>query len=401
MSCRQSKKQTRSYPDSREILGARHRKLGVAAHAFGLGDLLRPLDRRLVVVEAVDRRFRVCLRHQHGRDPVPATDIRDLRPSPQLILDALERRDPLADQVGAVPRTEELLGPEKQLRVVLMPAEPFARPEPLGDLLPVLVRGADDVVAAEQVDRAVLVGERHRLLRRKLERIRSRVVFDVTAGSLGRSPLTDVALPDPAALGNLGRRQRPGPRHGLPQPELAAKHHQDAVHRRAHVGHSLAEELLESRLVELTCGSHLGSPFRLSAGRTGCRAARAMLSSRVSPRTPRESIPFGRTRRPGRAVRSASERAEAKAMAADGRRRVRSLGDSGPTRRRRRARPPPCCPIARFTWCGGRVRGVASLRLGRFPSAVPSRAGAARTSGRSGRRAGRRSGRARERKVPR
>jgi len=50
-----------------------------------------------------------------------------------------------------------------------MPAKPLARPEPLGDLLPVFVRGADDVVAAEQIDGAVLAGERHRLLRRKLE----------------------------------------------------------------------------------------------------------------------------------------------------------------------------------------------------------------------------------------
>ena len=101
------------------------------------------------------------------------------------------------------------------------------------------------MVAAEEVDGAVLVGERHRLLGRERERVGVGVVLQVAARGLAPSPLAHVALANAAALGDLGRGQRPGPGHRLPQPQLAADHHQDAVHRRAHVGHRLAEELLE------------------------------------------------------------------------------------------------------------------------------------------------------------
>jgi hypothetical protein len=47
----------------------------------------------------------------------------------------VERRNPRGDQVGGIPGTEEPLGADEQVVVVLMPADPGARLEHAGDLL--------------------------------------------------------------------------------------------------------------------------------------------------------------------------------------------------------------------------------------------------------------------------
>ena len=69
------------------------------------------------------------------RDAVAAADVGDLAAGRELVLDALERRDPLVHEVRPVPRAEELLGADEQLVVVLVPAEAVTRPEALRELL--------------------------------------------------------------------------------------------------------------------------------------------------------------------------------------------------------------------------------------------------------------------------
>jgi hypothetical protein len=235
---------------ARVVLRARFGELRVPGDALGLGDLLRPLDRRVVVVEPVDRGLRIRLRHQDRRDPVPAADVGHLGAGAELVLGLLERGDPLIDQVRPVAGAEELLGADEQVGVVFVPAESLTLPEPLRELRPVLVGRADDAVPAKHEYRAVGIGERHRLLGRQCERVRLRVIGQVAARGLGRSPFAHVALRHAGLLRDLGSGQRAGAPQGLPEAKLAADHHQHPVHRSAHVGHGLAHELLELLLVD-------------------------------------------------------------------------------------------------------------------------------------------------------
>ena len=98
----------------------------------GLGGPLAGLgDRAVVVVRAHEGRRRERLAHEHRAGAVPAADVGDLGALLQLGLDAVQRRDPLRDEVGEVAGAEELLAPAEDLVVVLVPAEPGAGPEGL------------------------------------------------------------------------------------------------------------------------------------------------------------------------------------------------------------------------------------------------------------------------------
>ena len=77
-----------------------------------------------------------------------AADIGDLCAGLELGLDAGQGRDPAGHQVGGIAGAEEPLGAGEQLRVVLMPADPGAAAEGLGDLGFVLDRGDHDLEGA-------------------------------------------------------------------------------------------------------------------------------------------------------------------------------------------------------------------------------------------------------------
>jgi len=72
------------------------------------------------------------------------------------------------DQVRAVIWTEEALRADKQTRMMLVPANSFSGAEGLRDLLFVPHARGDHVEGACQEDRAVLIGQRHRLLELQL-----------------------------------------------------------------------------------------------------------------------------------------------------------------------------------------------------------------------------------------
>ena len=93
-----------------------------------------------------------------------AADVGDLRAAFELLLHAVERRDPLGDEVARVAGAEEALGAAEQPVVVLVPAHALAAAERLGDAVLVGVERGDQLEGAEDVERAVLVGERERLL---------------------------------------------------------------------------------------------------------------------------------------------------------------------------------------------------------------------------------------------
>jgi hypothetical protein len=65
---------------------------------------------------------------------VAAAEVGHARTGLELGLDALERRDPLRDDVGDVARPEEPLGALEEVVVVFVPAEALAGAEALGDV---------------------------------------------------------------------------------------------------------------------------------------------------------------------------------------------------------------------------------------------------------------------------
>ena len=151
----------------------------------GLGGAeTRLLDRAVVIVEPDEGRVGKRLRHQDRRRTVPTANVRDLGAAFEFLAHAVERRDPLGDEMGLVAGAEEPFGAAEEAVVVLVPPHPFARPERLGDLLPVGVERLDQLERTQHVDRALLVGERHRVLVRERVPVRLRVVGQVAACGL-------------------------------------------------------------------------------------------------------------------------------------------------------------------------------------------------------------------------
>ena len=94
-----------------------------------------------------------------------AADVRHFGSALQLVDDAVERRQPGANEVRVIARAEETLGAVEEALMVLTPLHAFPRPEivegPIADVKQI----AHDRVRAGQVDRAVRIGEAERLLR--------------------------------------------------------------------------------------------------------------------------------------------------------------------------------------------------------------------------------------------
>ena len=131
-------------------------------------------------------------RHQNRRRAVAAADVGHPRARPQLLDDAVERGQPRVHQVREIAGAEEPLGPLEQVVVVLVPAHALAGPEALGDVGLVLDERRKQLEGARDEDRAVVMGERERLLRREPEG--AGLVLDVPAGGLLAEPLAQVAL---------------------------------------------------------------------------------------------------------------------------------------------------------------------------------------------------------------
>ena len=185
------------------------------AHPVGdagvAGPLARQLDRLVVVVRAGEPGVRVLLREQDRGRAEPAADVGDGGAGPQLVLHAVERRDPGRDQVGDVAGAEELLAAGEHVGVLLVPAQAAAGPEGLGDPRLGPQRAEREHERAGRVDAAVRVGQREGLLFGHRVAVGGRVVLDVAARGLAAQPFGDVARVGLRARGQLlgGRGPRP------------------------------------------------------------------------------------------------------------------------------------------------------------------------------------------------
>ena len=178
----------------------------------------------------------------------------------ELLLHALESRNPAAHEVHAVARPEEALGAAEQPAVVLVPAHPLAASECLEDLLFVGEQGGDQVVCAQDVEGAVFVGQRQRLLVGQRVAVAGRVVGDVSAGGLVAKPLAHVALGRPRTLGHLlASSAAPRPAMALYSPSFSPIMNSGALDNRAHIHDRLPHESFKLAFVNLR-RAHRGLP---------------------------------------------------------------------------------------------------------------------------------------------
>jgi hypothetical protein len=188
--------------------------------------------------------------HDDGRGAMAAADVGDPRPRLEPGLDAIQGRDPRLDQVGPVAGGEEHLAAVKDLGVLLVPADPGAGAEGLGDTRLGPEAGQGELERAGQVHRAGRVGQREGLLLGEAEPPTGRVVGQVAGGGLSGQPLVHVPLGGAGPLGQLGRAERTGTGHGPVQAEAVAENDHAGLHGRPQVLDELAQKGVEPVLVD-------------------------------------------------------------------------------------------------------------------------------------------------------
>src|SRR5437763_14659745 len=95
-----------------------------------------------------------------------AADVGDFAAGFQLSFDSAERGDPFGDQISGVARTEEALGANKQIGVVLTPEHTATMFKRIADALARLRHGFQNVKAAADKKRTVFISERDGLFGR-------------------------------------------------------------------------------------------------------------------------------------------------------------------------------------------------------------------------------------------
>src|SRR5579875_2150360 len=117
-----------------------------------------------MIVEADEGRFRIRLGHDDRRCAESASDVGNLGAALELLFDAPQRGNPLADQMRVVARAEKSFRALEETLVMLVPSESAAAPEALGDLRLVDDHRLNDLEDAVHVERARFVGKHERLL---------------------------------------------------------------------------------------------------------------------------------------------------------------------------------------------------------------------------------------------
>ena len=163
MSCRQSKKQTRSNGPSKGR-GRRDLEVDPVGQPGVRGTLTRRVDRTLVRIEADDARRWVRLGKEQRRRTVPAADVGDVCAGGELGLDTIERGDPGTGKVVEVAGPEEPFAAAEDVPVMVAPREPVAGPESLRDGVRGVDRSEGDLEGADDARRAGLIGERDGVL---------------------------------------------------------------------------------------------------------------------------------------------------------------------------------------------------------------------------------------------
>src|SRR5690606_35687993 len=117
--------------------------------------LARFLDGARMEIEAVELRFGKSRSHEHGGDTMSAADVRDATSSRlKFFPDSAQSRDPIADEMRSVYRSEETFGSAKETFAVLFPTHTFAALEGGRDFRLIHIGGGYAVVTSAHVRRA-------------------------------------------------------------------------------------------------------------------------------------------------------------------------------------------------------------------------------------------------------
>ena len=108
---------------ARELLGRRNREDDAIADTGLFGGFAGAGDRRGMIVEAVEARFREGFRHHDGGCAVPAAHVGDLRAALELCRHAIKCGQPAAGEILLIAWAEEALRAAEQAAIMLMPAE--------------------------------------------------------------------------------------------------------------------------------------------------------------------------------------------------------------------------------------------------------------------------------------
>ena len=215
MSCRQSNIAIRSYPVPVNAGRGGDLERHPVGHPGGRRALAGDLDRGRVVVRADERGVRERLRQQDRRRAVAAADVGDLAARLELRRDAVERGDPLGEQVPVVHRAEEALTAVVDVGVVLVPADAVAVARRLVDALGVVHGAQRQLEEAGQVRRARRVRERDGVLGGQRVPARLGVVLDDSrprpgcSATRGRSARSSASARRAPPGSRVGRRPSP------------------------------------------------------------------------------------------------------------------------------------------------------------------------------------------------
>src|SRR5262249_41890009 len=153
------------------------------------------------------------------------------------------------EQIRSVSGSEESLRPAKQTRIVLVPTHALSGLERLGDSWLCLDRGQSGFERSRQKDRAVLICQSKRLLRRQRVPPGRRIIAHIAPCRLRCQPLADITLRGARPLGQLTRSHRTGCQ-SLVQAELVSDHHHRGMKSSAKVVYECSQQLLELTLIE-------------------------------------------------------------------------------------------------------------------------------------------------------
>ena len=167
----------------------------------------------------------------------------------------------LAHQVLAVAGAEEGLGSGEETVVVFVPGQARAAPERFDQAVLVGEERRQDVVRTEQIELALLVGERDRLLRRERVPPARRVVGHVAAGGLVTEPLAHHPGLRPGPLRKLVRRRGTAVSESAVEAEPRAEPNERRAERGRQIHHGLPHERLEPGLID-RCRRHRTPPER-------------------------------------------------------------------------------------------------------------------------------------------
>ena len=155
MSCRQSKKVTRS-----RSLPGKSLAMATSNFVFAVTPCCSAWTRACstefgMKVVADEGRFRERLRHDDRRKPVPATDVGDRRAAFELRNDAVQRRQPGRDEIVVIAGPEEAARRAEQTLRLIAPADALAGAKRGLDHRLVLHHDHREIEGALQIDGTV------------------------------------------------------------------------------------------------------------------------------------------------------------------------------------------------------------------------------------------------------